>query len=56
MMLSTFLCQNRLQCSGHIVRMDESHVPKDIMRRCYGEEGPWESLEVHRRMLFGGMP
>jgi hypothetical protein len=56
MKLSTFLCQRRLQWSGHIVRMDESLVPKDIMRRCYGEEVPWKSLEVHRRMLFGGMP
>lgn len=56
MILSTFLYQKRLQWSSHVVRMDESRVPKDIMRRCYGEEVPWESLDVHWRMLFGGMP
>jgi len=55
-MLATFLCQKRLQWSGHVVGMDESHGPKDIISRCYGEEVPWEGLDVHRRMLFGGMP
>jgi hypothetical protein len=26
------------------------------MRRCYGEEVTWESLEIHRRMLLERIP
>jgi hypothetical protein len=36
MMLSIFLCQKRLHWSGHIVRMDESRVPKDNEEMLWG--------------------
>lgn len=53
---SIFLCLKRLQWAGHIVRMDDSCVAKDVVGRCFGEEVLWEGLEVHGRILFGGMP
>jgi hypothetical protein len=50
--LPPFLCLKRLQWASHILRMDNSRIPKKVMEGLLEEEGLWESLQENGRMLY----
>ena len=57
MACSPFLCQKRLQWTGHVVRMDDPSIQHKSNERMFRrKEAHWEGLEVGGRLLLREMP
>jgi hypothetical protein len=35
MVLSTYICLKRLMWAGHVLRMEEHHIPKNVLGSCF---------------------
>jgi hypothetical protein len=51
--LSTYIRLKKLMWAGHVVRMDEHRIPKNVLGSCFG--GERRDHEIDGKMSYRGM-